>query len=149
MFLRYYSWRGQCACTMYIPDRFGGWCNKETGAIASRDEACSKCRGMPDDMYADCDALPGGVSPRLIPDEELLCTDCKPACDGAVEEPQCSMATGQMVIVCVFVIRRLESSLIVHSSWPCCIVYEYGDRDRITFPPCSTRLPMPAPPNAP
>lgn len=52
------------------------------------------CKKLDKEGYADCDRLPEGVTPLMIPDKLPEATE---ACDPS-PEPQCSMATGKMVI---------------------------------------------------
>ena len=79
---------------MYLPERFGGWCNIQTGAIASMDKACSDCKKMDTNAYADCDNLPDGVQPLLVQDTNAI--TLPPQCN-ATQEDYCSMSHGKKV----------------------------------------------------
>ena len=115
LFFRYYSWRRRCSCSMYLPDRFGGWCNKQTGAIASMDKACSQCKKMDPNAYADCDNLPDGVQASLVQDTIAVGPPSSHHCD-ATQEDYCSMAHGKKVspeTASSFVSNELLSSTCV------------------------------------
>jgi len=68
IFLRYFSWRRKCNCSLNLPERIGGMCDIESGIVVSKDEECAQCRKLNESSYDSCDDLADvGVTPRLPP----------------------------------------------------------------------------------
>ena len=68
LFLRYFSWRRKCNCSLNLPERIGGVCDIETGIVLSKDEDCARCRKMKMSRFDNCDDLAdAGVVPKLPP----------------------------------------------------------------------------------
>ena len=53
---------------MELPDRFGGFCQKTTGIVVTRDAECLSCQKLDASGLEDCDKLAEqGINPRLPP----------------------------------------------------------------------------------
>jgi hypothetical protein len=53
---------------MDLPDRFGGFCQKDTGIVVTRDANCVACQKLNASGLENCDELASqGIKPRLPP----------------------------------------------------------------------------------
>jgi len=66
MFLRYYSWRRRCSCSMHLPQRSGGVCEASSGILLSKDASCAQCQKIPEE-YKSCSSLAEDLKPLLPP----------------------------------------------------------------------------------
>lgn len=110
VFLRYYSWRRRCSCSMMLPERSGGVCDAESGVMLSKSTECWECQKQPmDDSTLSCDNLPDGMTPLFpdLPPQNCTTPSCVTAGRAVAQNyygnysdddgPACSMVNGKEI----------------------------------------------------